>query len=546
MLYHSLDKFKQEAMQLNKALMKSLPDTQTTLTTCQNIIASSLNGIDSFNALYLAHKRQLEDHVHKFKSQVLADSQEPLLDEWFEFASPIAQQRWLNARYEALSQSIIKHFSETAWGRVEPAIKAMWTSKLYNHRLLEQLSSSNTTSFSSLSEKEWRSGILLQGLGEKEYLTFIEKCLPKLKRDGGVLVLSPEQAKDVVKMWEEQPDNARAPLCVFNLVNAAEWTPCDVIQPHTYWPALNTSCGKVSATVDNFLLTTFHRSMYMESFCHRDMIGEGGEMWSGRALSFIESYARACQNPSSVGVLPDIKRLLALAQDEAIPNHLKDGVVAVLTSLNVPSDTSPDNTENLPKSVIDQFDHVCPPTTEITDTFANDNPAASRLTLGEWVSKPKLSIFIMPESSPSSESLCPLASWGQKNAALMLSGMLSVLCGSEACLALSDHTKGLGKGLYVAPSPEVQKRCEKGHAEPPTPLRNHSLWGWVRFTKDDLSGTTAPLSENANSVRENEGVSISVSPQQSEHMIIRHRIGSFDHKNDQYLPWGKAVMGNIT
>ena len=61
MLYHSLDKFKQEAMQLNKALMKSLPDTQTTLTTCQNIIASSLNGIDSFNALYLAHKRQLKE-----------------------------------------------------------------------------------------------------------------------------------------------------------------------------------------------------------------------------------------------------------------------------------------------------------------------------------------------------------------------------------------------------------------------------------------------------------------------------------------------------
>jgi hypothetical protein len=546
MLYHSLDKFKQEAMQLNKALMKSLPDTQTTLTTCQNIIASSLNGIDSFNALYLAHKRQLKEHVHKFKSQVLADSQEPLLDEWFEFASPIAQQRWLNARYEALSQSIAKHFSKTAWDRVEPAIKAMWTSKLYNHRLLEQLSLSNTTSFSSLSEKEWRSGILLQGLGEKEYLAFIGKCLPKLKRDGGVLILSPEQAKDAVNMWEEHPDNARAPLCVFNLVNAIEWRPCDAIQPHTYWPALNTSCGKVSATVDNFLLTTFHRSMYMESFCHRDMIGEGGEMWSGRALSFIDSYAIACKDHSSVGLLPDIKRLLTLVQDESIPHHLKNGIVEVLTSLNVPSYTSPDHARNLPKSVIEQFGYACPRTAKITDSFTFHSRAASRITLGEWVSKPRLSIFIMPESSPPREDLWPLAAWGQKNAALMLSGMLSVLCGSEACLALSDHTKGLGKGLYVAPSPEVQKRCEKGLAEPPKPLRNHTLWGWVRFTKDDLSGTAAPLSESANSVRENEGVSISVSPQEPEHMIIRHRIGSFDHKNDQYLSWSKAVMGNIT
>lgn len=529
MLYHNFDKFKREATQLKKLLREANPHSSISLTQCQNWIAASVPDVQDFNSLYLTHQSFHSAIRKDVQPHFVLTSKYPVMDEWFEFAQFPAQRDWINLRHNRMMHILMKERHIISPSCIDGTLQTLWTHHVCNQHLGDALINKKAASLSMFSEKEWRNGILLGGKSERKYLRFLEGCLPKLARDGGILTLSLPQARAFQKMWSTFVGDVRVPLRIFDLDTSRKTLRSTALQKHTYWPTFNFKPDRPGFDAEFRALRSFQNSSAI-SMATDGLLRQRGD-------TFLATYLEICGLCFNPAIRPDIPMLLKMVQDQELPLFPRLRLAAYLSSLNVEADLDPESTDLIQRISIEQHNHLCPQALSWTDTFTHEQDVSARITLADWAASPGVSVFILPEKP------------GAKDVEMM-EGMLAVLCTHQIKQALTSTISSLSKGLWLPASPAVTQTLPAEMRRPPAALRHHTLWGWARIAEDAEFSYSDDSFDFPQDASEHEGTSVWLagmphSTPWSRGFCVFSRLQSGTGTTGMYLPWKHAMSGTL-
>jgi hypothetical protein len=530
MLYRDFSLFKKEAKQLKKHLGNTLSEIPVTLKQCQDWIAQSLPSLPddaSFNHLYLAHQKAERQLKETFSPAEVTDSVEPILGEqWVEFANIGAHKAWFSARYDRIIKVMVAHFGVTVTTYVCNAVEALWNHRVYNVSLVDRIVNSPSAPFSMMSEREWRNGVLLYGSNSKRYMAFIEKCLPKLKKEGGVLMLTPQQAELFVRLWNSDEQSEKAELTFFNATGRKDGEFLPLSSRHLYWPTIEQNMDMRHR--DNELVRVIHRAGISKERSSRH---DGALMWEHRSDMSTKTFYKACGDRQSVAHKPSQEFLISLANDKDVPFEIRLELNNVLKSVNADLNIPKTKTGSHHRRVKEQLEYLFSPVHDLTNTFTLLDDKAERITLSAWAEGKRVSVFILPEDDAEP--------WIVHQAQYLINGMLSVLAFVQVEKALSNPssmTKGLVVGPMVTSVKGVIPEC----------LKRHTLWGWTRWSDEHVFDERHPLFHNPVPADKSEGMAISIAPRlwtRSKFPVMHRHAHSVKDQHDMYAGWRDAQVG---
>lgn len=529
MLYHDFDKFKREATLLKKLLRNANPCSDLKTTQCQDWIAQSVPGIAHFNALYLAHQTQKNRLQKDLQPHYVLTSQDPLLNEWFEFATFPEQRDWTQHRYERLASLLRKASTLIDPDCINAVLEALWLHHVSNPRLKDAVLNKKDAYFSMFTEKEWRNGILLGGKVERLYMRFLAGFLPKLARDGGFLTLSLPQARAFYKLWESYTGERRATLRVFDLDRTGRSLRSPGLHAHACWPEFNFTQGVSDTDVDAKTIRRFQDSLFSGL-----SLSEQERMWLTRTRTALNIYREASHGLVNPASMPDIPALIDLMLDDRVPIASKHNLSAYLSSLGVSLVDESMRAREFRRTSEEQHAYIMPQTLVWTQTFTEHKAVASRVTLSDWVATPGLSVFILSGSAPAIDQS-------------MLHGMLTILCEYQVKQAITGTMSSMSKGLWIPASPKCSETAAT-RTHPPAALRHHTLWGWARlaehaeFTELDDAFFRPKLAS------EQEGTAVwtrRTLAELSRGFGVFSRLSGGPNLPRMYSPWIDAMVGEI-
>lgn len=460
MLYLDFDKFKSEAKRLKRTLNTILPDQQFTLNDAQNLIGKSLN-FTNFNQLFVAHDKRMQQDGVNLDPYAMMDNGEQPLSHWVEFNNLPAFQIWARKRCRRMLTAL-REMHALPGINDKDVFSAVWGSSAFNTRLQDAFKRERTVPISLLNEKDWRGGIsvLMDGEGYTDFMTI---CIPKLKRDGGFIVVNESQAINIINAWHQDDSAARVPIRLFNVDkpgpddNHQVLSPAHpTLKPHACWPRYQRT--KEESPFIHGIQTRFPTAPFSLG-----IDGNGLGLWEGRSSYFIESYLNALPAGTTLCTPPSAAEFIAAATAENIEKRRRAPLHSILSSLNIRPEhfTKP---EAINVASREQYQYLALASTMVTATFDIEQEGVTPINLSDWASTPSMTICVVPNRQ------CHFAE-------RFVRAMLQSLCYQQASLASEHSTGKMTKGVLFLPHPSLGERYKMDSV--PGALKFCSLWGWA-------------------------------------------------------------------